>query len=360
MIPDFDRRNCAISTMRHDRILLGHGGGGRLSADLLEQVILPALGNEVLSQLEDQAVLTFDARGPDANSSEPSRLAITTDSFVVRPVFFPGGDIGCLAVHGTINDLAVGGAEPRYLTVSLILEEGLLMTDLKRVLQSLSRAANDAGVQVVAGDTKVVERGNCDQMYINTTGVGYVPFGRSLSCHAAKPGDHIIVSGSIGDHGVAIMSLREGFEFETVLKSDTACLSGLTRRMLEVCPKIRCMRDPTRGGVASALNEIAHASNVGILLSESELVVRPEVRAACEMLGLDPLYMPCEGRLLAIVPAADSAELLRAMRGDPLGRDASVIGEALSEHPGTVALKSVFGRQRVIPMLSGEQLPRIC
>jgi len=360
MMPDIDQLVCATPVMRHDRVMLGHGGGGRLGADLLEQLILPALGNDVLNRLEDQAVLRFDGQGSCSSGAESGRLAITTDAFVVRPIFFPGGDIGCLAVHGTVNDLAVGGAEPRYLTVSLILEEGLPMADLERVLQSLGRAAKDAGVQVVAGDTKVVERGNCDQVYITTTGVGYVPPGRSLSCHAARAGDHVIVSGTIGDHGVAIMSVREGLEFETVLKSDTACLSGLTRRMLEVCPNIRCMRDPTRGGVASALNEIARASNVGFLLSEADLVVRPEVRAACEMLGLDPLYMPCEGRLLAIVPPAESAELLTAMQSHPLGWNASVIGKVLSDHPGTVALRSTFGRERVIPMLSGEQLPRIC
>lgn len=360
MTVHFGDWTCATTSRRHDRILLGHGGGGRLSADLLEQLILPAFGNDVLDRLEDQAVLRFDGPGPILNTAEPGRLAISTDAFVVRPIFFPGGDIGCLAVHGTLNDLAVGGAEPRYLTVSLILEEGLPMADLERVLQSLGRAAKAEGVQVIAGDTKVVERGNCDQIYITTTGIGYVPPGRSLSCHAAQSGDHVIASGTIGDHGVAIMSVREGLEFETILKSDTACLSGLTRQMLEVCPNIRCMRDPTRGGVASALNEIARASQAGFLLFESKLVVRPEVRAACEMLGLDPLYMPCEGRLLAIVPAADSNNLLDAMRNHPLGRDASVIGEVLNNHPGTVALKSAFGRERVIPMLSGEQLPRIC
>ena len=352
----FERLTCPTPLASHDRILLGHGSGGRLSASLMQQLILPALGNDILSQLEDQAIVNLT----DCEAPHAGQVAITTDSFVVRPIFFPGGDIGSLAIHGTVNDLAVGGAEPQFIAVALILEEGLPISDLERILGSLRDASNEAGVQVVTGDTKVVERGGCDGIFITTTGIGCVPAARSLSSHAARPGDHVILSGTIGDHGIAIMSVREGLEFETVLESDSASLVDLTRVMLTHCPTIRCMRDPTRGGLSSALNEIATASCVGMQLTESAIPVRSEVRGACEMLGLDPLYVANEGKLVAIVPAEDSDKLVATMRSHPLGTDATVIGQVVDDHQGMLTIKSVVGGERIIPMLSGEQLPRIC
>jgi hydrogenase expression/formation protein HypE len=340
----------------YEHVLLGHGSGGRLSADLIQRLFLPAFENEVLSALEDQATLSLT--GP--NGARAPRLAFTTDSFVVRPVFFPGGDIGKLAVHGTVNDLAVGGAQPLYLSAAFILEEGLAMTDLKRIVWSMREACARAHVSLVAGDTKVVDRGKGDQVFITTTGIGLIPDGQSLSIHSARPGDHILVSGTIGDHGIAIMSVREGIEFETVLESDCAPLNDLTRAMLDACPTIRCMRDPTRGGVSSALNELAHASRVGVELMEAAIPIRPEVRAACEMLGLDPLYVANEGKLLAVAPPADAERLLEVMRAHPLGRQAAPIGEVVKDHPGMVTMHSIVGGERVVTMLAGEQLPRIC
>jgi hydrogenase expression/formation protein HypE len=352
--PTWTGASCPVPASRYDRILLGHGSGGRLSADLLRTVFLPAFDNEVLARLEDQAILPLDgaARG--------TRLAFTTDSFVVRPLFFPGGDIGRLAVHGTVNDLAVGGARPLWLSASFILEEGLAIEDLRRVVASMREACAEAGVTLVTGDTKVVDKGKGDQLFITTSGIGFVPEGRTLSVSAAKPGDRIVVSGTIGDHGIAIMSVREGLEFETVLESDSAPLHGLVEVMLESGAEIRGMRDPTRGGVSSALSEIAAASKVGIRLSEAAIPIRPEVRGACELLGLDPLYVANEGKLLAIVTAVDAPRLLDAMRSHPRGRDAIVIGEIVSDHPGTVVLRSMIGGERVVSLLSGEQLPRIC
>ena len=288
--------SCPLPKSRYDQILLGHGSGGLLTADLIQRVFVPGFGNEVLAALEDQATLAFDRfhKGP--------RIAFTTDSFVVRPLFFPGGDIGRLAVHGTVNDLAVGGAEPLFLSAAFILEEGLPLTDLQRIVASMHAACEEAGVALVTGDTKVVDRGKGDGVFITTSGIGVVPEGRALSIHAARPGDRILLSGTIGDHGVAIMSVREGIEFETVLESDSASLAGLTAAMLEACPAIRCMRDPTRGGLSSALNELAAASRVGVRLTEAAIPVRNEVHAACEMLGLDPLYVANEGKLIAVVP----------------------------------------------------------
>jgi hydrogenase expression/formation protein HypE len=288
------------------------------------------------------------------------RIAITTDSFVVRPIFFPGGDIGKLAVHGTVNDLAVGGARPMFLAAAFILEEGLPLADLRRILVSMRHACDEAGVTLVTGDTKVVDRGKGDQVYITTTGVGVVPDGRRLSVRNAQPGDRVLVSGTVGDHGIAIMSVREGIEFETVLESDTAPLADLTRVMLDACPSVRCMRDPTRGGLSSALNELADAAGVGVNLTQSAIPLRPEVKAACEMLGLDPLYVACEGRLIAVVPPEDSDRLLQVMRAHPLGRAAAVIGEVVADHPGMVVMRSLVGGERVVTMLAGEQLPRIC
>jgi hydrogenase expression/formation protein HypE len=348
---------CPVPQSRYDHILLGHGSGGRLTADLIQGLFVPGFGNEVLAALEDQATLSLDGQH---NRARGPRLAFTTDSFVVRPLFFPGGDIGKLAVHGTVNDLAVGGAVPRFLAAAFILEEGLALDDLTRIVASMRAACDAAGVALVTGDTKVVDRGKGDQVFITTTGIGLVPEGRCLSIRNARPGDRILISGTVGDHGIAIMSVREGLEFETVLESDTAPLTGLAEAMLQACPTIRCMRDPTRGGVSSALNELADASQVGVRLTEAAIPVRPEVHAACEMLGLDPLYVANEGKLIAAVPPDDADRVLEVMRGHPLGRDAAVIGEVVAEHPGMVLLRSLVGGERVVTLLAGEQLPRIC
>jgi hydrogenase expression/formation protein HypE len=348
---------CPLPRSSYDRVLLGHGSGGLLTADLIQRMFVPAFGNDVLAALEDQATV----RLPRSDDGELApRIAVSTDSFVVRPLFFPGGDIGRLAVHGTINDLAVGGAKPLYLTAAFILEEGLPLADLKRIVESMQEACREADVALIAGDTKVVDRGKGDQVFIITTGLGVVPEGRTLSIRGARPGDVIVVSGTLGDHGIAIMSVREGIEFETVLLSDTAPLHDLERTMLESCPRIRAMRDPTRGGLSSALNELAAASNVGVVLDEAAIPIRPEVRGACEMLGLDPLYVANEGKLIAVVPPSDAGPLVDAMRAHPLGRSAAIIGEVVAEHPGMVTLKSLVGGERVVTMLSGEQLPRIC
>jgi hydrogenase expression/formation protein HypE len=362
---------CPVPRSQYDHILLGHGSGGRLTAELIQRVFLPGFGSEVLAALEDQATLTVDCRLQIAdcrlvekpaisNLKSEIKLAFTTDSFVVRPLFFPGGDIGKLAVHGTVNDLAVGGAIPRYLAAAFILEEGLALADLERIVASMREACDAAAVELVTGDTKVVDRGKGDQLFITTTGIGIVPEGRLLSIHNARPGDRVLVSGTMGDHGIAIMSVREGIEFETVLESDTAPLASLTEAMLRECPAIRCMRDPTRGGLSSALNELAAASQVGIKLHEAAIPIRPEVHAACEMLGLDPLYVANEGKLIAVVPADDADRVLDVMKRHPLGRDAVIIGEVVADHPGLVLLRSLVGGERVVTLLAGEQLPRIC
>lgn len=341
---------CPVPLNRYEQIVLGHGSGGRLSADLLKQIFLPELENAVLSKLEDQATVPFGN----------ARLAFTTDAFVVRPPFFPGGDIGKLAVCGTVNDLAVGGAKPLFLSAAFILEEGLPTADLARIVASFRETCAAAGVTMIAGDTKVVDRGKADQIFITTSGIGMVPDGLSLSISGARPGDKVILSGTLGDHGMAVMSVREGLEFETELKSDCAPLHELTGLMLETCPGIRCMRDPTRGGLATALNELAAASGIGVRIDERLIPVRREVTAACEILGFDPVYVANEGKLIAVVPASDADGLVAAMRGHPLGRDAAVIGEILTQRPGIVSMKSIAGGERVVTMLAGEQLPRIC
>ncbi len=300
------------------------------------------------------------ATGKPSKRSAP-RVAFTTDSFVVRPLFFPGGDIGRLAVHGTVNDLAVAAAAACVpVGAAFILEEGLALVDLKRIVASMRQACDEAGVALVTGDTKVVDRGKGDGVFITTSGIGLVPEGRSLSIHAARPGDRILVSGTLGDHGIAIMSVREGLEFETVLESDSAPLNGLTEAILEACPSTRCMRDPTRGGLSSALNELATASGVGVVLDESAIPLRPEVRGACEKLGLDPLYVANEGKLIAVVPPEEAARALEAMRAHPLGTNAAIVGTVVADHQGMVILRSRVGGKRVVTLLSGEQLPRIC
>jgi hydrogenase expression/formation protein HypE len=354
--------SCPLPRSGYDHILLGHGSGGRLTADLIGRVFVPGFGNDILAALEDQATLSLGNEFQSAilNLKSAIRLAFTTDSFVVRPLFFPGGDIGTLAVHGTVNDLAVGGAIPRFLAAAFILEEGLPLEDLTRIVGSMRRACDAAGVALVTGDTKVVDRGKGDGVFITTTGIGLVPGGRSLSIRNARPGDRILVSGTIGDHGIAIMSVREGIEFETVLESDTAALNGLTEAMLTACPGIRCMRDPTRGGVSSSLNELAAGSRVGVRLNEAAIPIRTEVHAACEMLGLDPLYVANEGKLIAVVPPDDAECVLDVMRRHPLGRDAAIIGEVVAEPAEMVIMRSVVGGERVVTLLAGEQLPRIC
>jgi hydrogenase expression/formation protein HypE len=347
---------CAMPRSRYDHVLLGHGSGGLLSAELIQRLFLPALGNPVLDALEDQATVQLPTPAP----AHSLRIAVTTDSFVVHPLFFPGGDIGRLAVHGTVNDLAVGGARPLFLTAAFILEEGLPLADLKKIISSMSQACDEAGVTLIAGDTKVVDRGKGDGAFITTTGVGLVPEGRSLSFRSARPGDRILVSGTLGDHGITIMSVREGIEFETVLESDSAALNGLTEMVLDACPTTRGMRDPTRGGLSSTLNELAAASDVGVEIDETAIPLRPEVRGACEMLGLDPLYVANEGKLVAVVPPEDADRALDAMRSHPLGRHAQIIGEVVADHPGMVVLRSRIGGSRVVTLLAGEQLPRIC
>lgn len=343
----------------YDRVLLGHGSGGKMTAELIQRTFLPAWDNPVVSALEDQATIDLP-KVHEASGAPVTRLAFTTDSYVVDPLFFPGGDIGTLAVHGTVNDLAVGGAIPQFLSAAFILEEGLLIETLQKVVASMSRACREAGVTLATGDTKVVNRGKADQLFIATSGIGWIPDGRDLSIRNARPGDRILVSGTIGDHGIAIMSKRDGIEFETVLESDSAALNGLTEAMFRASTNIRCMRDPTRGGVSSALNELAAASKVGVKIRESDLPVRREVRGACEMLGLDPLYVANEGKLIAVVDPGAASSVLAAMRNHPLGRNAAEIGEVVADHPGMVVMKSVIGGERVVTMLAGEQLPRIC
>lgn len=345
---------CPTPLPATERIVLGHGSGGRLSAELLRDIFLPLFSNPILNRLEDQACLEIGG----------VRVAFTTDSFVVNPLFFPGGDIGSLAVHGTINDLAMGGAKPLCLSAGFILEEGLDMEVLRRATASMAAAAAAAGVAIVTGDTKVVEKGKGDGLFINTTGIGIVPEGVNLSAGAARPGDRVILSGTIGDHGIAIMANREGLAFETEIVSDSAPLHHLVETMLAVSKDIRALRDPTRGGVASALNEIAAQSGVKIQLDEESIPVRDEVRGACELLGLDPLYVANEGKLLAIVAPEAADAILASMRRHPLGRDAAVIGAVAGavgeKHRGFVTMRTAFGSTRIVDMLAGDQLPRIC
>ena len=336
--------------MKTDRIQMDHGAGGRASHELVAKTFMPALANPILKELNDSALLNF----------QDVRLAISTDSYVVDPIFFPGGDIGSLAVHGTVNDLAMRGAQPRYLSVGFILEEGLEIADLEKLLGSMAEAARQAGVQVVAADTKVVERGKADRIYINTAGVGIIAPGVDIAGQNAKPGDLVLINGPMGDHGVAVLSTREGLSFQTDIQSDSAPLNGLVSEILEVSRNIHVLRDPTRGGVATALNEVAGQSAVGIELEESHLPVRPGVKAACEMLGLDPLYVANEGKVLVMVAPEDADLVLNKMRQHPLGRESYIIGRVVSGHPGRVVLQTDIGGRRIVDMLSGEQLPRIC
>ncbi len=338
-----------IESLMDDTILLAHGSGGKLSHELVEKKFLPFLANPALNKLDDSAI--FEASG---------RLAFTTDGYVVNPIFFPGGDIGKLAVCGTVNDLAMNGAKPLYLSLSAIIEEGFLLSDLERIMQSIKKAAEEAEVSIIAGDTKVVDRGQADKLFITTSGVGIIPPGLDISGANARVGDKVLLSGTVGDHGIAIMSQREGLKFSMTLESDCAPLNRLVSQMLEVSSKIHCMRDPTRGGLATTLNELARQSKVGIVIQEAEIPVKEEVKAACELLGLDPIYVANEGKLVAIVGPADASKILIRMRKNRYGRDAAIIGEVTSEHPGKVVMKTKLGPSRIVDMLTGELLPRIC
>ncbi|NOZ20757.1 MAG: hydrogenase expression/formation protein HypE [Planctomycetes bacterium] len=335
--------------MREDRILLSHGGGGVMMKKLIEDLIVAKLGNPILDRLGDSAVVEVG-----------ERIAFTTDSFIVKPIFFRGGDIGALAVFGTVNDLAVQGATPQHISLSLIIEEGFAVSDLERILDSIRSASGRAGVSVVTGDTKVVERGAADGIFINTSGIGTIPPGVSLSPKNIRTGDKVIVSGFIGDHGIAVLSEREGLEFETPVESDAAPVAEITSAALAASTAVRCMRDPTRGGVAATVNEMAQAANLGIRLFERGIPVHESVRAACDMLGFDPLSVANEGKVVIVCASSDAAPVLEAIRGTGLGRNASAIGEVIAEHPGKVSMQTAAGGIRMVDIPYGEQLPRIC
>jgi hydrogenase expression/formation protein HypE len=358
--PDLTSFTCPAPLRDRPQIVMGHGGGGALSRDLIEQIFLPAFGNPVLDQLGDSAVL--DPTGLDLapRLAKGGRLAFSTDSYVVRPLVFPGGSIGELAVNGTVNDLAMSGAEPLWLSAAFILEEGLAIADLAAIVARMAAAARTAGVTIVTGDTKVVERGRGDGLTITTAGIGIVPPGVDLGPHHVSPGDTIIVSGTLADHGMAIMSVREGLGFEAAIVSDTAPLHGLVAALLAACPGARMLRDPTRGGVAASLHEIAVAAKLGVEIDERAIPVSPVVASACEILGLDPLQVANEGKLLAVVPADAVEAVLDVMRAHEHGRQATLLGRIVAGHPGVVAMRTALGGSRVIPLPIGEQLPRIC
>jgi hydrogenase expression/formation protein HypE len=350
-MPDFSNWTCPLPLKDYPTIVMGHGGGGKLGTELVEHLFLPAFRNPALENLGDAAVLDLGG----------ARLAISTDSFVVQPLFFPGGSIGELAVNGTVNDLAVSGAVPRMLSAGFILEEGFALAQLGAIVQAMAKAAAIAGVQIVTGDTKVVERGHGDGCYINTAGVGVMREGVNVGPHRVRTGDVILVSGTIGDHGMAIMSVREGLEFESQIRSDCAALNGMITAVLDAAGSaVRAMRDPTRGGLASTLNEIAQASDVGVVIDEAKVPVRAEVQSACELLGLDPLYVANEGKAVFFVAANAADVVLEALRAHPLGRDAAKIGQATGEHKGMLVARTAMGASRVVAMQIGEQLPRIC
>jgi hydrogenase expression/formation protein HypE len=347
---DISALSCPIPLTDYPAVLLAHGGGGKLTQQLIHKMFRSTFGNPHLDPLHDGATLQLDS----------NQLAFTTDSYVVNPLFFPGGNIGSLAVHGTVNDLSMCGAHPLYISAGFIIEEGLPMDDLWRIVVAMQEAATESGVTIVTGDTKVVDRGKGDGLFINTAGIGSLEPGTAIQPDRASPGDRILLNGPIADHGIAIMSIREGLEFETTVESDSAPLNGLVGEMLKASKNIHVLRDPTRGGIASALNEIADQSGVGMKLREDRIPLREEVKGACELLGLDPLYVANEGKVLAIVPAGEADRVLGAMQAHPLGRGATVIGEVSADHPGVVTMKSTIGGTRVVDMLSGEQLPRIC
>ncbi|MFJ1705635.1 hydrogenase expression/formation protein HypE [Kitasatospora sp. NPDC088346] len=348
--PDFDGWSCPLPLRDQPRIVLGHGGGGVLSAELVKHVFAPAYGGPVLAGMADAATVTLGG----------ARLAFSTDSFVVRPLFFPGGSIGDLAVNGTVNDLAMSGARAAYLSCGFILEEGVRTSVVARVAQAVGDAARAAGVEIATGDTKVVEAGHGDGIYLNTAGIGLIPDGVDIRPQRARPGDVVIVSGDIGVHGVAVMSVREGLEFGVDIRSDCAPLGGLVQAMLDVTPDLHVLRDPTRGGLAAALNEIASAAGVGVVIQERGIPVPAPVANACAILGLDPLYVANEGKLVAFVPRESAEPVLAAMRAHPLGAGAAVVGECVDEHHGMVVARTGLGGTRVVDLPIGEQLPRIC
>ncbi len=345
-----NKRFATTLDLENGRVDLTHGAGGRTMARLIDGLFARAFDNPILAAGNDQAMFEVPA----------GRMVMTTDGYVISPLFFPGGDIGSLAVHGTVNDVAMGGAKPLYLSAGFILEEGLALADLRRIVESMAGAARDAGVEIVTGDTKVVEKGKGDGLFITTAGVGVVPDGVDISCERVRPGDKVLVSGTLGDHGVAVMSKRENLDFETEILSDSAALNGLVADMVATAPGIRAMRDPTRGGLAATLNEIAASSGVGFRIHETAIPVRPEVYGACELLGLDPLYVANEGKLVCFCPPEDADRLLEVMRSHPLGRDAALIGEAAEDEHRFVEMETGFGGSRIVDWLAGEQLPRIC
>jgi hydrogenase expression/formation protein HypE len=349
--PDFSNWSCPLPLADYPTIVMAHGGGGKLGNELVEHLFLPAFRNPTLENLGDAAVL----------EAADARLALSTDSFVVQPLFFPGGSIGELAVNGTVNDLAVSGAEPEFLSASFILEEGFSLAQLAAIVDAMAKAAATARVQIVTGDTKVVERGHGDGCYITTAGVGALRSGIQVGPHRAQPGDAVIVSGTIGDHGMAIMSVREGLEFESPIRSDCAALNGMIAEVLDaVGAAVHAMRDPTRGGLASTLNEIALASDVGIVIDEASVPVRPEVQSACDLLGLDPVYVANEGKAVFFVAPEAADRVLTVLRAHPLGKDAARIGRVTAEHKRMLVARTAMGANRVIPTMIGEQLPRIC
>jgi hydrogenase expression/formation protein HypE len=349
--PDFSNWSCPLPLRDYPAIVMGHGGGGKLSAELIEHLFLPAFRNDALANLGDASIVPLAGE----------RLAFSTDSFVVRPLFFPGGSIGDLAINGTVNDLAVSGAHALYLSVGMILEEGFPIASLAKIVEDMAKAARTAGVQIVTGDTKVVEKGHGDGCYVNTAGIGLVDANIDVGPTRARAGDAVIVSGAIGDHGMAIMSVREGLEFQTTIRSDTAALNGMIEQVLLAGGSgVHVMRDPTRGGVASSLNEIAGASKVGVVIEEKAMPVRTEVRSACELLGLDPVYVANEGKVLVFVAEERAAAVLETMRTHPLGHESVIIGKVVEQHPGLVVAHTSIGTSRVVAMQIGEQLPRIC
>lgn len=342
---------CPLPISQHSTVQLGHGSGGKMMHDLIEKLIVWAFDNPALRRLDDQAVLEI------ANA----RLAFSTDSYVIDPIFFPGGNIGELAVNGTINDVCMSGARPLFLSCGLIIEEGMSLDELRIIVESMRDTAQQAGVQIVTGDTKVVNKGKGDKLFINTTGIGVIEHGWQFGAQHICPGDAVILSGSLADHGIAILSKREGIQFETPITSDTAALHGLVAHMLATAGgSIRAMRDPTRGGLASTLNEFAQAAKIGIRIAEARVPIEPAVAGACEMLGLDPLHVANEGKLVVIAAREQAGELVAAMREHDLGRSAAIIGDVTNDTPGLVSVKTKIGSWRILDMLAGEQLPRIC
>lgn len=341
---------CPLPLTGHEHVVLGHGSGGRLSAEMMRDIFMPAFSNPALAAADDQATLPVEA----------GRIAFSTDSFVVKPLFFPGGNIGELAIYGTVNDLAVGGAIPKYMSAAFILEEGLPFATLKAVVDSMAAAAKAVGVQIVTGDTKVVERGCGDQLFINTTGIGFISSQIQLGAARVEPGDAIILSGPLGDHGITILTQREGMELDGDLKSDAASLLEICQALVKSVPNLHAMRDLTRGGLSSALNEMAATSKTGMELVERDIPVRESVRGACELFGLDPLYVANEGKLIAFVPPEWAEAALEILRSYAVSADARIIGKVTDQHPGRVTMRTSLGTERIVDMLAGDQLPRIC